>query len=72
MTTLLHEMAAARRQEGPGHALHRRRHGHRHACQKGIAQVEADLGPVDVLVNNAGITRDGMFHKHERRRAGRR
>jgi acetoacetyl-CoA reductase len=25
--------------------------------------VEADLGPVDVLVNNAGITRDGMFHR---------
>lgn len=33
------------------------------ACKTGIAQVEADLGPVDVLVNNAGITRDGMFHK---------
>ena len=33
------------------------------ACMAGIAQVEADLGPVEVLVNNAGITRDGMFHK---------
>lgn len=33
------------------------------ACVAGIAQVEADLGPIDVLVNNAGITRDGMFHK---------
>ena len=33
------------------------------ACVAGIAAVEADLGPVAVLVNNAGITRDGMFHK---------
>ena len=33
------------------------------ACAAGIAQVEADLGPVEVLINNAGITRDGMFHK---------
>ena len=33
------------------------------ACVAGIAQVEKDLGPVDVLVNNAGITKDAMFHK---------
>ncbi|MEM9139128.1 MAG: beta-ketoacyl-ACP reductase [Pseudomonadota bacterium] len=33
------------------------------ACAAGIAQVEADHGPVEVLINNAGITRDGMFHK---------
>ena len=33
------------------------------ACAAGIKQIEADLGPVEVLVNNAGITRDGMFHK---------
>jgi len=33
------------------------------ACEKGVAAVERDLGPVDVLVNNAGVTRDVMFHK---------
>lgn len=33
------------------------------ACAAGIAKVEAELGPIEVLVNNAGITRDGMFHK---------
>ena len=33
------------------------------ACVDGIATVEAALGPVEVLVNNAGITRDAMFHK---------
>jgi acetoacetyl-CoA reductase len=33
------------------------------ACVAGLKQVEADLGPVEVLVNNAGITKDGMFHK---------
>ena len=30
---------------------------------EGIKQVEADLGPIDVVVANAGITRDAPFHK---------
>ncbi|MBT4770089.1 MAG: acetoacetyl-CoA reductase [Rhodospirillaceae bacterium] len=33
------------------------------ACQKGIEQVTADLGPIEVLINNAGITRDATLHK---------
>jgi acetoacetyl-CoA reductase len=32
-------------------------------CQRAVASVEAALGPVDVLVNNAGITRDTVFHR---------
>jgi len=37
--------------------------GNYEACVTGLAKVEAELGPVEVLVNNAGITKDGFFHK---------
>ena len=33
------------------------------ASKAGIAQVEADLGPIDIVVANAGITRDAPFHR---------
>ncbi len=33
------------------------------ACHKGVELVEAELGPVDIVVNNAGITRDGTILK---------
>ena len=33
------------------------------SSKEGIAQVEADLGPIDIVVANAGITRDAPFHK---------
>ncbi len=33
------------------------------ACVAGLKQVEAQLGPVSILVNNAGVTRDAMLHR---------
>jgi acetoacetyl-CoA reductase len=33
------------------------------SCAAGLKQIEADLGPIEILVNNAGITRDTMFHR---------
>ena len=35
--------------------------GDHEACQEGVARVEAEQGPVEILVNNAGITRDGTI-----------
>ncbi|SFK34400.1 acetoacetyl-CoA reductase [Methylocapsa palsarum] len=32
-------------------------------CAEGLKKVAEDRGPIDILINNAGITRDTMFHK---------
>jgi len=37
--------------------------GDYNACHDGVAKVEAELGPVDIVINNAGITRDGTILK---------
>jgi acetoacetyl-CoA reductase len=37
--------------------------GNYDACEQGIKKVESMLGPIDILVANAGITRDGFLHK---------
>ena len=33
------------------------------ACKAALAKIAKDLGPIEILVNNAGITRDGTLHK---------
>jgi acetoacetyl-CoA reductase len=33
------------------------------SCAEAVKKIEAEVGPVEILVNNAGITRDAMFHK---------
>jgi len=55
--------AAAKFNADTGVAVYKWDVGDPKACADGIAQVEKDLGPIGVLVNNAGITRDGMFHR---------
>lgn len=37
--------------------------GDHQACIDGCAQIAAELGAIDVVVNNAGVTRDGVLHK---------
>ncbi|CAB1368759.1 beta-ketoacyl-ACP reductase [Denitratisoma oestradiolicum] len=36
------------------------------SCASMVKRIESEIGPVDVLVNNAGITRDGMFRKMDK------
>jgi acetoacetyl-CoA reductase len=55
--------AANRFKSETGSAVFKWDVGNFEACRDGIQRVERELGPVDVLVNNAGITRDVMLHK---------
>ncbi len=54
--------AATRFRQETGIAVYRWDVSDVDASAAGVARVEAELGPVAVLVNNAGITRDAMFH----------
>ncbi len=55
--------AAAKFKAETGIAVYKWDVGSFDACAEGVKKVEADLGPIEVLVNNAGITRDVPFHK---------
>ncbi|GGE46402.1 beta-ketoacyl-ACP reductase [Marinicauda pacifica] len=57
------EAAAARLREEAGIATYAWSVADYDECAAGVARVEAELGPVEILVNNAGITRDMAFHK---------
>jgi acetoacetyl-CoA reductase len=57
------EAAALQMHEETGIAVFRWDVADFDACRDGVAQVEQALGPVDVLVNNAGVTADATFHK---------
>jgi acetoacetyl-CoA reductase len=57
------EEAAHRFQAETGIPVFRWDVGNYEACVEGLQQVEAQLGPVSVIVNNAGITRDAMLHR---------
>jgi acetoacetyl-CoA reductase len=57
------DAAATKFKEETGIPVYKWDVGSFEACGEGIKKVEAELGPVDVLVNNAGITRDTPFHR---------
>ncbi|MBO6903104.1 MAG: beta-ketoacyl-ACP reductase [Rhizobiaceae bacterium] len=58
--------AAAKFRDETGIAVYKWSVADYEECRDGIARFESDHGPVDVLVNNAGITRDAMFHRMTR------
>ena len=57
------DAAAAEFRQASGIATYKWDVGNFKACGEGLARIAAELGPVEVLVNNAGITRDVMLHR---------
>jgi acetoacetyl-CoA reductase len=57
------ETAAAKFKAQTGIPVYKWDVGSFEACAEGVRAVVADLGPVEVLVNNAGITRDATLHR---------
>ncbi|HEX7006091.1 MAG TPA: acetoacetyl-CoA reductase [Alphaproteobacteria bacterium] len=57
------DAAAAKFTERTGIKAYRWDVGDFNACQQGVAKVVEDLGPIEILVNNAGITRDSTLHR---------
>ncbi|MEL6287394.1 MAG: acetoacetyl-CoA reductase [Pseudomonadota bacterium] len=55
--------AAQKFKDATGISVYKWDCGDAQACADGVAQVQSELGDVDIVVNNAGITRDGMLHK---------
>jgi acetoacetyl-CoA reductase len=57
------DSAAAKFKEETGIAVYKFDVGDFDQTAAAIARIEAELGPVEILINNAGITRDGFLHK---------
>jgi acetoacetyl-CoA reductase len=57
------EEAASRFHSETGIPIYRFDVGNYAACQEAVKRIETEIGPVDVLINNAGITRDATLHK---------
>lgn len=57
------EEAAQTFKKETGITTHRFDVGNYDECQEAVRKIEAEIGPVDILINNAGITRDGFLHK---------
>lgn len=57
------EDAAQKFRDETGHSAYKFDVGDYELCEKWVNEIESELGPIEVLVNNAGITKDGTLHK---------